>query len=185
MAAMVRRRVFVLAAKLPSIPFGVADEFSRIAQREAIVSGEPFSALANKHHVRAVLQHSACEADRIADSMQSSNSPSAQGRAVHHDRIALYASIEIEMRAKPGVEHRLVFQHNNRCFDSVQRGTASRKNRPARFESAAAPKITCLHGFVGNIPSTAMHNQRRFHRDENRKASRICPERGSAAVFIP
>jgi hypothetical protein len=30
-----------------------------------------------------------------------------------------------------------------------------------------------------------MHNQRRFHRDENRKASRICPERGSAAVFIP
>src|SRR5208282_4254315 len=184
-AAMVRRSVFVLAAKLPSIPLGVADEFCRGAKGEAVVSGEAFRALADEHHVRAVLQHGTRKSDWVADSLQSSDGPSTQRRAVHHDRVALHAAVEIQMRAKPRVEYGLVFKDNNSSLHGVERGTAPRKNRPSRFKAVAAPGIASLNGFIGNIPGAAMHNKRRFHRDENGKASRVCPERGSAAVFIP
>jgi hypothetical protein len=57
--AMVRRSVFIPAAKLPSLALRIANEFCRVAQREAMVSGEPFRALADQHHMRAVLQHGA------------------------------------------------------------------------------------------------------------------------------
>jgi hypothetical protein len=182
---MVRRCMFILAAKPPSLTFRIANELRRGTQREAIVSGEPFRALADEHHVRAVLQNSARKTNRIADSLQGSDCPSTQGGAVHHHRIALHSAIEIQMRPEPCIKHWLVFQHNDRRFHGVQRGTSSRKNRPSSLKSSAAPGIACLNGFVGNIPGPAMHNQRRFHRDENGKASGVCPERGSAAVFIP
>jgi hypothetical protein len=116
---MMRRRVFVLAANPPSLALRVAHKIRRIAQRDPMVPREALRPLSDEHHVRAVLQHGARQPDRILNPLQSRNSSSAQGRAVHHNRVAFHPAVEIQMRAEPRVEHRLVFEHHDSGFHSV------------------------------------------------------------------
>ena len=44
--------------------------------------------------------------------------------------------------------------------------------------------VTGADGFIGNVPSAAMDDERGFHREENGKARRDCPQRGAEVVFI-
>jgi len=182
---MMRRRVFILAANSPSLALRVAHKIRRIAQRDPVILREPLRPLSDEHHVRAVLQHGARQPDRIPHALQSSDSSSAQGRAVHHNRVAFHPAVEIQMRPESRVKHRFVFELHDSGFDSVQRRSPTGKHGPACFESSAATRIAGLHRLVGNIPSPAMHNQRRFHRDEDCNATKVCPERGKVIVFIP
>ncbi len=88
------------------------------------------------------------------------------------------------MRAEAGVEDRVVLEDQDSRFNGVQRGAATGKNRPSGGERSTTTSIAGLDRLVGNVPSTAMHYERRFHREENGKAPGDCPERGRAAVFI-
>ena len=183
-AAMVGSGVFVLAAKEPGFAFGVSNEIRGIAQSDAAFFSEAFGALADEHHVRAVLEDSTREADGIADVLQSGDSARAQGRAIHDDGIAFDAAVEIQMRAETSVENGVVFEDDDSRFDGVERGAASGENGPPSIKSAVAAGSARVDGFVRNVPSAAMDNQSGFHREENGKARRECPERGGAAVFI-
>ena len=96
--------------------------------------------------------------------------PAAKSRAIHNDGVAFDAAIEIEMRAEAGVENGFVFEDDDGGFDGVERGAAAGENGPACVESAAAAGIAGVDGFVGNVPSAAMDDERGFHREENGKA---------------
>ena len=132
-----------------------------------------------------VLEDSAGETDRIADALQGGDRAGAKSRAVHDDGVAFDAAVEIEMRAEAGVENGLVFKDNDGGFDGVERGAAASKNGPAGFESAAAAGIACFDGFVGNIPCAAMDDKRRFHREENGKASKRLSRTGKRGRVHP
>jgi hypothetical protein len=183
-ASMVGRGVLILAAMQPRLVLRLANEFARVTQGDAVFFGESFRAFSHKHHVRTVFEDRPCEPDRIADALQGGDCPGAEGRSVHDDGVAFNVAIEIQMRAESGVENGLVFENENGCFNGVQRGTAAGKNRPAGFQRPAAAGIAGFDSFVGNIPSAAMNDERRFHREENGKAREDCPEGGKAAVFI-
>lgn len=88
------------------------------------------------------------------------------------------------MRAEASIENGLVFENENGGLDRIQGRPASRKDGPAGFKSAVATRIASVHGFIRNIPRAAMHNQGGFHREENGKANRVCPERGNLVVLI-
>src|SRR5580704_7736334 len=111
---MMRCGVLILAAKPPSLALSLADEVLGIAERHAGVCGKPFGALAYEHHMRAVLQHRACKPDGIADVFEGRHSASAQSRTVHHDGVAFHAAVKIEVRAKPGIENRIILEHDDR-----------------------------------------------------------------------
>src|SRR5258708_26846800 len=73
------------------------------------------------------------------------------------------------MGAIAGVEDRIVLKNNDRGFDGFERGTARSEDAPASGESVAAAVVACFDGFVGNVPSAAVNNQRGFHRGGNCK----------------
>ena len=81
-----------------------------------------------------------------------------ESRGVHDDRIALDASIQIQVGAESGVEDRIVFQHNHRGFDSVERRSASGQNRPPRSKGAPATCVAGFDGLIGNVPSPTVNN---------------------------
>lgn len=182
--AMMSCGVLVLATLAPGLALCVADEFLGIAKSNAAFFGEALSAFADQHHVGTVFEHGACKPDGIADALQSGDRAGTKRLAIHHDGIAFDAAIQIEMRAKAGVENGLVFKNEYGGFDGVQRGTAARKNGPSCLERAAAARFARFNRFIGNIPSASMDNQSGFHREENGKARRDCPAYGKAAVFI-
>ncbi len=89
------------------------------------------------------------------------------------------------MRAEAGVENGFVFEDDDSGFDGIERGAAAGENGPSRVESAAAAGSARVDGFIGNVPSAAMDDERGFHREENGKARRDCPERGSGGSVHP
>lgn len=183
-AAMMGGGVFVAAAKLPGGALGVTDEIRGIAESDAVVFGEAFSAFADEHHVRAVFEDGAGEADGIADALKSSDGTGTKSRAVHDDGVAFDAAIEIEMRTEASVENGIVFENEDGGFDGVQSGAAAGKNGPAGCESAAAAGLAGVNGFIRNVPGTAVDDEGRLHREENGKERMDCPERGGAGVSI-
>lgn len=175
--------VLIAAAKPPGFALGVADEIFWIAKRNAVLFGKSFRAACDQHHVRTVLEDGARETDGIADVLQRGNGAGAERASVHDDSVAFDAAIQIKMRAKTGVEDGIVFKNEDGGFDGVERGTAVRKNGPARGESAAATGIAGVDSFIGNVPGAAVNDEGRFHPEENGKGKSDCPERGGASVF--
>ena len=126
--------------------------------------GVTLGAFGNQHHVRASLQNLASQFYGIADALECCSRTSAQSGAVHDDGVALDFAVEIEVRAVTRVEHRIVFEHDDGGFDSVERGAAGRENRPAGGQSALAAGLAGLDSFVGNVPCAAVNDQGGFHR---------------------
>jgi hypothetical protein len=67
------------------------------------------------------------------------------------------------MRAKARVKDRVVFENNHGSFDGVECGAALTEDGPASGKSALATGFACIDSFIGNVPGTAVNNERRFH----------------------
>jgi hypothetical protein len=168
-APMMFGGVFVPLAVQPGFAFGRADKIFRSAERNAVLFGETFGAFGDKHHVRRIFQDSASQANGVSNALQCRDGAGTERGAIHDDGVAFDAAIEIEVRAESGVEDGIVFQHNDGSFDRVKRGAAPGEKRPSRGESAATAGVTGFDGLIGNIPGTAMNDQRRFHRSPRGK----------------
>ena len=94
--------------------------------------------------------------------------------AVHDDGVAFYVAIKIEVRAVTGVEDGVVLEDNDGGFDGVQSGAAAAQNGPTRSESVMAAGCASVYGFVRNVPSAAMNNESRFHRNQDGKGMAVC-----------
>ena len=95
--------------------------------------------------------------------MESSGGAGAKRGAVHDDGVAFDMTVEIEVRAIPGVEDGIVFEDHDGGFDGVESGAAARENGPAGGESEVTAGIAGVHGFVGDIPCAAVNDEGRWH----------------------
>ena len=117
---MMFRGVRIFFALHPCFPLGFAHQFFLLAKHHSIFFRKPFRAIRHQHHVRTMFQNRARGANGVLHVVQVSRGSRAQRVSLHHDRVALHASIQIQMRAITRVEDRIVLQDDNRCFDRVQ-----------------------------------------------------------------
>jgi hypothetical protein len=64
------------------------------------------------------------EANGILDSPEAGGGAGTKGGAVHDDRVAFDAAVEIKMRAEAGIEDGVVFENDYSGFDGVESGAA-------------------------------------------------------------
>ncbi len=171
--AMVGSGVFVPAATLPRFALGGGDEILGVAERDALLYREAFGTLGDEHHVRAVFQDGAGETDGVAHALQRGDGAGTECGAVHDDGVAFDAAIEIQVRAEAGIENRLVFEDDDGGFDGIERGAARAKHGPASGKGAMAAGFARVDGFVGDIPGSAVNDERRIHPKNARTAARI------------
>jgi hypothetical protein len=124
-----------------------------------VVFGETLCAFGYEHHVGAILEDGAGEANGVADTLQGSDGAGPKVFAVHDDGVAFDAAIEIQVGAKAGIENGFVFQDKNGGFDSVESRAAARQDGPASVESGVAPGFASVDSFVWDIPRAAMNNE--------------------------
>lgn len=168
------RGVFVFSAFPPSFALGFADHFFRTAERNSVFRGETLRAFGDKHHVRAIFENFSRGLDGIPHALQGGGGASAKRRAVHDDGVTFDAAIEIEVRAVAGIEDGIILEDHDGSFDGVEGRSAAREDGPASSERAMAAGLASFNRFVGNIPGTAVNNQRSFHRIENGKGILVC-----------
>jgi len=162
-AAMMFGSVRILAAAEPGFAFGGRDEVRRIAKGDAVLRGETLGAFGDEHHVRAFFEDRAGGANGILDAMQAGDGAGAQRGGVHDDGIAFDVPVEVEMRAVTGVEDGIIFESDDGGFNGVERVAPPGKDRPAGLERAAAAGLAGVGGVIGNVPRTAVNDERRAH----------------------
>ena len=118
--AMVLGSVRVFAAAKPGFVFGGRDKIGGSAKRKIVLGGEALGTLANKHHMRALFEDAASEANRILDAMKTGNGTGFECGRVHDDGVAFHPAIEIEVRAVTCIKNRIVFENGDSGFDGVQ-----------------------------------------------------------------
>jgi hypothetical protein len=163
-AQMMFGGVRIAEAAAPGDAFAFVDQVFGRAEREAVFLGEFFRAGSDEHHVLAVFEHAAREADGIVDVFYGGDGARFQRRAVHEDRVELDLAVGIKMRAEARVESGIVFQNYDAGFDGVNRGAAGRENFPSGFERALHAGAAVFDGFVGDVPSAAVNDQGRLQR---------------------
>ena len=165
MAAMIFGGVGIFAAVKPGFAFGGRDEVPGIAERNAVSGGEMFGTLGDEHHVGAFFEDRAGGLDRIFHAAQAGDGAGAERGCVHDDGVAFDVAVEREVRAEAGVEDWIVFEDDNGGFDGVERMAAVFQNPPAGFESAEAAGFACVNSVIGDVPGTAVNDERRLHRE--------------------
>ena len=153
----------VFAAAKPGLALGGRDELLWIAKRDAVLRRKALGAFGDQHHVRALFENGARQADGIPDAVQAGDGSRAKSGRVHDDRITFDLAIEIEMRAITGVEDGIVFKNHDGGFDGVECVAASGENAPPGFKGAPAPNFAGFDGVIGNVPSATVNNERRRH----------------------
>ena len=98
--------------------------------------------------------------DGIFDAMEAGNGAGAERGGVHDDGVAFDVAVEIEMRAVAGVEGGIVFEDGDRGLDGVEGVAAAGKNAPAGLKRAKAAGLAGVDGLVGDIPGTAVNDER-------------------------
>ena len=166
-AAMIFGGVGILAAAEPGFAFGGRDEVFGIAERDAVRRGEVFGTFGDEHHVGRFFEDSARGLDGIFDAAKTGNGAGAERGGVHDDGVAFDVAVECEMGAETGVEDGVVFEDDNSGFDGVERAAAVFENSPAGLESAETAGFAGVDGVIGNVPGTAVNNERRLHEEKN------------------
>jgi len=162
-APMMLGGVRILPAALPGFVFRRGDEIHGITEGNALIKGELLRALANQHHVRAFFQHGASRLDRILDPAKSGDGAGTECGSVHHNGVAFHVAIQIQMRSIAGIEDRIVFENSNGGFERVERVASVQKDVVAGVQSAEATGFAGFDGVVGDIPGTAVNDERRAH----------------------
>jgi hypothetical protein len=125
--------------------------------------GETFGAFGDQHHMRTIFEDFAGEAHGIAHVLKSGDSAGTESGAVHDDGVTFNFAVEIEMGSVASVKNGIVFQDHDSRFNGVERGSASFQNAPPSGQGSFATGFTGEDGRIGNIPSTAMDDQRWIH----------------------
>jgi hypothetical protein len=110
-------------------------------------------------------QDSARGTNGIFDAMKTGDGTGAERGGVHNDGVALDLAVKIQMGAVAGVEDRIVFEHDDRGFYCIEGVTSGGQNFPTGLQSAPAAGLACCNGFIWNIPSTTVNDQRSRHRE--------------------
>ena len=182
MSPMMRGGVLVFSALEPSLVLDLADELLGFAKGNALLCCEALRPFCHQHHVRTILQDGSGQPNGILYALQCAGRPGTERRAIHDHGVALHAAVPIQVRAVAGVENRIVFQYHDRGFDGLESIAAFRKDGPSGSKSALTTGLAAIDGLVRNVPGAAVNDHSRFHRNENRKASSICPLRGENRV---
>jgi len=82
-------------------------------------------------------------------------------------------AVQIEVRAVTGVEDGVVLEDHDGGFDGVQSGAARRRMDQPTVRVMAA-RCASVYGLVRNVPSAAMNNESRFHRNQDGKGMTVC-----------
>ena len=99
----------------------------------------------------------------IFDAAKTGDGTGAQRGGVHDDGVAFDVAIEIEMRAVASVEDGIVFEDSDGGFDGVEGVAAVGENGPAGMKRAKATGIAGFDGVVGNVPGSAVDDERGSH----------------------
>lgn len=162
-ATMMFRSVRVLTTALPGFAFGGRDKLGGIAERNTLLMDEALRAGGNEHHVRAFFEDCASSLNGVFDPMKTGDGTSTERRSIHDDGIALDIAIEIEMRTVAGIEDRIIFEDGDGRFNRIERVATVGKDGPAGVESSKATGFAWFDGVVGNVPGSAVENERRAH----------------------
>ena len=103
-----------------------------LAQRDAVFRSQPLSPFTDKVHVRTLAQDLPRCPHRVGNVLHAPHSSSAQGGAIHDQRVQLYLAIAVEKASTPGVKGLVIFHDNDRLFDRVQRQPTAAQHTPAR-----------------------------------------------------
>ena len=128
-----------------------------------MLASEAFRAFRDQHHMRALFEHRARGADGILNAPQAGNRAGAESGRFHDDGVALDMPVEREVRAVAGVENRIVFENHDGGLDRVKRVPAVFEDAPAGIKGPQATCVTCINSFVGNIPGSAVDDERGSH----------------------
>ena len=113
--------------------------------------------------MRAFFENSASGANGIFYAAQTGDRTSAESGSVHDDGVAFDMAIEIEVRAEASVKDGIVFENHDGGFDGVQSATPFGEYTPACLQGAEAASVAGIDSIVGNIPGTAMNDERGLH----------------------
>src|SRR5271165_4555146 len=91
--------IFAQAFDLPR-----KDEIFVAAERDAVLGGKAFGALRDKINMRAVTQDFAGGADRVAQTLHTTDAAAPEGRAIHDESVELHFTVAIQKTAATGVE---------------------------------------------------------------------------------
>jgi len=152
----------IAEAAVPGDAFAFVDQVFGRAERDAVLLGEFFRARRDQHHVLAVFEHAACQADGIVNVFDGGDGSGFQRAAIHEDGIELDMTVGIEMGAEAGVECGIVFQNYDGGCDGVNRGAAAGEDFPSGFECALDSGTAVFDGFVGDVPGAAVNDQGRL-----------------------
>src|SRR5438132_14396054 len=83
--------------------------------------------------------------------------PSAEGPAIHNRSISLNLTHQIECRASPSIEHRIVFHCNNPGLDGVEGRASFRQDAEATIRRDPDSTKSSLVKLGRPIPSSSMN----------------------------
>ncbi|MGB7435362.1 MAG: hypothetical protein WBW49_08065, partial [Candidatus Acidiferrum sp.] len=69
----------------------------------------------------------------------------------------------VQMRTVTSIEDRIVFEHSDRRFDSIEGVATIGKDRIAGMKGAETPGFAGLDSVIGNIPRATVNDERRSH----------------------
>src|SRR5271163_2272640 len=101
--------------------------------------------------------------DWIFDTAKAGDGTCAQRRGVHDDGVAFDVSIEVQVRAVPGVEDRIILENSYGRFDSIERVAATCEDGIALVECAETTGLASFDGVVGDVPGAAVNDKRWRH----------------------
>ena len=162
-AAMMFGGVGIIAAALPGFALGGRDEIFGIAERNALRVGETFGPVGDEHHVGTFFKDDASGLDGVFYAVKAGDGARAQRGGVHDDGVTFDLAVEIEVRAIAGVEDGVVLKDGGGGFDGVESVASVGENVPSGVKSAETAGFTCLDGVVGDVPSTAVEDERGAH----------------------
>ena len=103
--------------------------------------------------------YAAGEMNGVADALHGGDSTGFKGLAIHDDGIELDAAVAIQVRAKPRVKWRRVFELDDGGLDGVQRTAGGGENAPAGFQCAPTTFTTFGDDFGRDIPCTTVNDK--------------------------
>ena len=161
-AEMMFGGVGIAEAAAPGDAFAFVDQIFGRTECDAVFFGEFFRAVGDEHHVFAVFEHAAREADGIVDVLYGGDCSRFERAAVHEDGVELDVAFGIQVRTEACVERGIVFQDYDGGFYGVNRSAAAGENFPSGFEGALDAGAAVCDGFVGDVPGAAVDDQGRF-----------------------
>jgi len=164
-AAMMLGGVGILSAAFPGFPLGGRNELFGIAEGDVMLHSEALGACGDEHHVRRVLEDGAGNTNGILDVAQSRDGTGAKRGRVHDDRVAFDLAVKIQVGTITGVEDGIIFEDDDGGFDGVESVAAVDQHAPTSAKSAEAAGIAGFNGFIGNVPGTAVDNERGSHEE--------------------